>query len=332
MAPTTAVTAHKASMALKTGFSEDEITLIKKTIAPGTSDEELALFLYTCKRTGLDPLARQIYAIKRREGEGGQQKMTIQTSIDGYRLIADRTGCYAGSSEPIYDTDSAEHPGWAKVTVYKLVAGEARAFTATARWQEYCQVYQGKPTRTWAKMPYLMLGKCGEALALRKAFPQELSGLYTQDEFPQGTTVQEAGVTVDPTTGVVLDEDEALKGSTLADEVLARAEHSILRLRHAGLYKEILLQAFAAHPGNIRAQPPEVFQRGITIFRHLCNELDAHGKPTFTAVLTPTSWVAEEIRKLTAGLQGDTRGDVEVEENNEEPGVFGPAWGLRDPT
>src|SRR5712691_5973712 len=152
---------------------EDQVALLKRTIAKGCTDDEFALFLQVCQRTGLDPFARQIYAIKR--WQDGENRMVTQTSIDGYRLIADRTGRYAGSSEVSYDTIDAEHPGWATVTVYKLVGEHAREFTAAARWQEYAQVFKGALGTMWKKMPYLMLGKCAEALALRKAFPQELS-------------------------------------------------------------------------------------------------------------------------------------------------------------
>jgi phage recombination protein Bet len=151
----------------------EKLDLIKRTVAKGASDEELELFLYTCKRTGLDPLTRQIYCIKR----GGQ--MTTMTGIDGYRAIADRTGKYAGNDDPIFDSE--QKPRRATVTVYKLVEGVRCPFTSTARWDQY---YPGK-SPLWDKMPHLMLGKCAEALALRKAFPQDLSGLYTKEEMDQ---------------------------------------------------------------------------------------------------------------------------------------------------
>lgn len=161
-------------------FSREKIELIKRTIAVGASDDELQLFLYTCKRTGLDPLARQIYSIKR----GG--KMTIQTGIDGYRVIADRTGKLAGISDYTFDSEEKAFPAKASVTVLKRVDGFNAEFTATARWGEY---NAGGPM--WAKMPYLMLGKCAEALALRKAFPADLSGVYTAEEMAQADNDQQ---------------------------------------------------------------------------------------------------------------------------------------------
>jgi phage recombination protein Bet len=147
----------------------------------GCSDDELALFLYTCKRTGLDPLARQIYAIKR------SNKMTIQTGIDGYRLIADRTGKLAGISDYVFDSEEGKFPPKATVTVKKLLPdGQIAEFTATARWGEY-----NAGTSTWQKMPFLMLGKCAEALALRKAFPADLSGVYTAEEMAQADNARD---------------------------------------------------------------------------------------------------------------------------------------------
>jgi phage recombination protein Bet len=164
----------------------EKVELLKQTVARGVTDLELQLFLHACKRTGLDPFMKQIHAVKRWSAKDQREVMSIQTGIDGYRLIADRTGCYAGSSDAEYELNDEGFPGFAKVTVTKLVSGVPCAFTASARWKEYCQFGKdGQPTSMWKKMPFLMLGKCAEALALRKAFPAELSGVYTHEEMMQ---------------------------------------------------------------------------------------------------------------------------------------------------
>jgi phage recombination protein Bet len=169
----------------KYGFTSDRVELIRRTVAPDANNDELEMFLYRCQKTGLDPIARQIHFVKR----GG--KGVIQTGIDGYRLVAERTNNYAGSDDPIYEetpgqdpyADKDAHPWKATVTVWKMVQGQRCGFTATARWGEYAQV--GSQGFMWARMPYLMLAKVAEALALRKAFPQDLSGMYVNEEMHQ---------------------------------------------------------------------------------------------------------------------------------------------------
>lgn len=161
---------------IKQEYSNDQIQLITNTVAKGATTDELKLFLYTAQRTGLDPLTRQIHFVKR----AGQ--MTIQTGIDGYRAIASRTGELAGIDDPIYE-EANNRPIKATVSVYRMVQGQRVAFTASARWSEYAP--QGGQGFMWQKMPYLMLGKVAESLALRKAFPLDLSGLYTQEEMAQ---------------------------------------------------------------------------------------------------------------------------------------------------
>jgi len=167
-------------------FTREQIDLIKATVAKGATDAELQLFLYTAKRTGLDPLIKQIHAVKRWDSSLGRDTMSIQTGIDGYSLIAERTGKLAGIDDAAFDREDKDRPSKATVTVYKLVNGEPRAFTASARWNEYVALKKdGQPMAMWRKMPYLMLGKCAEALALRKAFPADLTGIYTFEEESQ---------------------------------------------------------------------------------------------------------------------------------------------------
>jgi phage recombination protein Bet len=160
----------------KIEFTDDQVALIKKQIAPNANEMELKLFLYQCQRTGLDPLTRQIYCIHR----GG--KMTIQTSIDGFRVIAERSGDYGGQDEPIYTYDDKGVLLSCKVTVYRF-RGDVRypAATAVAHFKEYYP----NPINLQKSMPHVMIAKIAEALALRKAYPQDLSGLYTGDEMQQ---------------------------------------------------------------------------------------------------------------------------------------------------
>jgi phage recombination protein Bet len=174
-------------------YTKEQIELIKQQIAPRATDSELQLFLYQCQRTGLDALSRQIYAIHRsvKDGNNYAQKMTIQTSIDGFRVVAERSGSYAGQGEPEF----VEQDGkiiCCKVRVYRFAKDGTRyeAAVGVAYWDEYVQ-----NTPLWTKMRHTMIAKCAEALALRKAFPQDLSGLYTSEEMSQADAeVQEAEV------------------------------------------------------------------------------------------------------------------------------------------
>jgi phage recombination protein Bet len=174
-------------------LDDEKRELLARTLCNGASRDELDLFFNICERTGLDPFARQIYAVRRYDRKAGREVMQTQVSIDGFRLVAQRSGEYAGQTAVAYcGTDgrwvdvwlNEEPPAAARVGVYRK--GFVEAVTAIALFREYAQRSKdGYLTGMWSKMPTVMIAKCAEALALRKAFPAELSGLYTPEEMAQ---------------------------------------------------------------------------------------------------------------------------------------------------
>lgn len=168
-------------------FDNSKLDLLKSTICKGSNDQEFELFLHACQRTGLDPFMKQIYAVKRWDSTLKRESMTIQTGIDGYRLIAERTGKYSPGREPTYQYDGNGNIVSSTAYIKKQTSdGTWHEVAATAFFNEYAQrTKEGNLSRFWKQLGHAMIAKCAEALALRKAFPGDLSGLYTKEEMMQ---------------------------------------------------------------------------------------------------------------------------------------------------
>lgn len=183
-------------------FNQKQIDILKNSICKGLGFEEFEVFLMACQKTQLDPFMKQIYAIKRKsrkpDGSYGEV-MTIQTGIDGFRLIAERTGQYAPGPEPTYFHDDKGNLQSATAYIKKQTRdGTWHIISASAYMVEFCQkTREGHPQGLWATMPRTMLAKCAEAQALRKAFPAEMSGIYTQEEMMQADNTHNLHVVVE---------------------------------------------------------------------------------------------------------------------------------------
>lgn len=177
----------------------DRMVAMRQTIAPTLNDGELELFALIAKRKGLDPFSGQIVAVKRNTNRGA--RVTYQTGIDGYRSIAERTGEYRGSDEPEFgpvcqcDRPPAGHPEWARVVVHRRLGPDDYIHQAArAKWHEYYP----QDGFIWNDKPEVMLGKCAEAAAFRKAFPWVLGDIYIPEELDR--RIVEDGPPAEPPT------------------------------------------------------------------------------------------------------------------------------------
>lgn len=279
----------------------DQVQLIKNTIAKGVTNDELALFIEQCNRTQLDPFARQIYAVSRYDSKLGRPVMQTQVSIDGARLVAQRSGEYAGQTPVYYCGADREwtdlwlpedgFPKAAKVGVYRQ--GFAEPLWATATWDQYVQtVKDGNPNRMWKQMPALMLGKCAEMLALRKAFPMELSGLYSAEEMGQAENPPEKAEApktskrkTNPTTTLrSAPEIQTDTGEAASEEILERINEGIAMLDEAEVatFKSWWKENIPMKAVDLTAT------HALTVERHLMELLNVDSNPQVEVETTET--------------------------------------------
>lgn len=186
-----------AAIASQLGWTDEQLDVFRNSLAPALNDSEREYLLTIAKQLGLDVFKKQIYGVSRKWKQGGEEvrTLTIQTGIDGYRAIAERTGNYAPGRQTEYEHDKEGRLISATAFVRKKVGGEWIEVAESAYFEEYCQTkrdYETKktvPTEMWAKMPRTMLAKCAEARALRRAFPDSFGGAYVKEEMDQADVV-----------------------------------------------------------------------------------------------------------------------------------------------
>ena len=260
-------------------FTGQQMAALQALGVENASQGDLMLFLNQAQRTGLDPFSKQIYMIGRRQKVDGQwvMKQTIQVGIDGFRLIARRAADAAHERFSMDDVLWADQKGqwrdmwiWptpplaAKVTIYR---GEGK-FSAVAAYSEYVGTRYDKatgqqvPNSMWASKPALMLTKCAEALALRKAFPQELSGLYTSDEMQQADNQQQP-LTPAPTGPATCGAQQAQRINTMLREAGVSNADEARVVFHAlcGLSVDTAARLSVQDAENLLFDPPTTVNR-----------------------------------------------------------------------
>ena len=259
-----------------------DIQLLKDAVnIPDATDAELRHFGRVAASVGLDPLKREIYMVRRWNPDLGRNVVTHQTGIDGFRVIAERTGKYNGQTAPAWCgpdgkwsdawLDESNPPAAARIGVYR--EGFREPIIAIARYCEYCQyTKQGKPTRMWSTMPSNQIAKCAEALALRKAFPNELSGIYTSEEMAQAdNSASESQKKMAVTSSGI---DSAVAESTAANrlDVTPVAAH----LSHLAPFKESLGERYYRRILSEIGNAPEADQLTVESARNCYRIFRAH--------------------------------------------------------
>lgn len=226
-------------------YSKAEIVAtLKQTVAQGLNDAEFRLFVEHCRGTGLNPFKKEVWAIK----AGG--RLQVMTGINGFLAIANGHPQFDGME---VEVDSDEAPTKATCKVWR----KDRKFPAVgvAMLKEY-----GKETPIWRQMPRVMLTKVAKSIAIREAFPQELNGLYTEEEMPREFELPRNG--------------------------------SAAQARMAG-------EGVAAHPTVFIAEPPKVDEAAqapvsSTVFQYDLGGLDPEKLPAAVKMLKAVGAVTED--------------------------------------
>ena len=251
--------------------------LLKNTVALGATDAEFAMFRELCRATALNPFRKEIWFIKGKpKKDGTTAPCQIMTGVNGFYAIANNHPQYDGveienGPEITVPLGKAKDSGsiitfdWVECRVYRKDRSRPQVFRAY--WREYAKDLisgYGYPT-IWAKMPSVMLTKCAESMALRKAFPQELNGLMTVEELP----LDEDQIAPGTKEAALVSLDKSLDGLDLFNPENIRGTHQHLALKvgtNKGKligHKNCHVQFLRNHLNKHRAQYTEPEQRAI---------------------------------------------------------------------
>lgn len=293
-------------------YAPSALALIKRTVAADCNDDEFSMFIHMARSLHLDPLRRQIYAFVFSKDNPTKRRMSIITGIDGFRAIAERTGNYRpDEDEPTYeidpDTKGPNNPAGiikATVRVWKFSHGNWHKVTASAYWDEYAPLKEewaydeakGKKQPTgkfsldssgnWPKMPRVMIAKCAEALALRKAWPDDFSNVYAAEEVDRARAMDATPAEL-AAQGEVDRRMERIGGPALTVDWLV--EYAPLDRVPVGQFADRAM-AFLAE----RAEEPSQILLWKDRNRHTLKEFWAHAKGDALAL-------NKEIERLTSG-------------------------------
>jgi len=293
-------------------YSDNSLALIKRTVAADCNTDEFNIFIHMARALNLDPLRRQIYAFVFSKDNPDKRRMSIITGIDGFRAIAERTGNYRpDEDEPTYETDDGlkgpNNPAGivkATVRVWKYSHGAWHKVTASAYWDEYAPLKEqwaydeakGKKAPTgrfsldnsgnWPKMPRVMIAKCAEAQALRKAWPDDFSNVYADEEVDR-VRVLDISPAEMAAQGEVAERMERIGGPGLTVDWLV--EHEPLERVPVGQFADRAMAFLREH-----AEEPSQVLMWQSRNRHVLREFWAHQKADALEL-------NKEIERLTAG-------------------------------
>lgn len=291
----------------QTDWTQQQVAALKQLgVSNDVTQADLAIFLTQSKRTGLDPFSRQIYMIGRKQktANGYETKQTIQVGIDGLRAIAHRVAQQCHEVFSMSDTLWADNSGvWHDVWLSPEPPAAAKVsvkrgggvFSAVAIFKEYAPVYNGKLSGMWATKPALMIAKCAEALALRKAFPSDMSGIYTDDEMSRAEDV--SAPTVVETSAQQQTETTSHSKPLLSTQ--EQREQILAMLAEAGIHDRLKAINYLKHTAHM---PPTKEEADLLIANRE------------TVIKKASAWVREQSTKRTQQQAEQEQAEQQVKE------------------